>query len=63
MVAQTTVDATTSEHNAALRLLGVLPLAGAVVTADAMFTHADVCETILAGGGMTCCMRRTTRAN
>lgn len=47
VVAQMRVDATTNEHKAALRLLGVLPLAGAVVTADAMFTHADVCETIL----------------
>jgi hypothetical protein len=51
VVAQMTVDATTNEHKAALRLLGVPPLAGAVVTADAMFTHADVCEKVLAGGG------------
>jgi hypothetical protein len=51
VIAQMTVAATTNEHKAALRLLGVLPLAGAVVTADAMFTHADVCETILAGHG------------
>jgi DDE_Tnp_1-associated/Transposase DDE domain len=46
VIAQMTVKATTNEHKAALELLGVLPLAGAVVTADAMFTHADVCETI-----------------
>lgn len=51
VVAQMTVAATTNEHKAALRLLGVLPLAGAVVTADAMFTHADVCHAIRAGGG------------
>ncbi len=51
VIAQMTVEATTNEHKAALRLLGVLPLAGAVVTADAMFTHADVCEKILAGHG------------
>jgi len=47
VIAQMTVDATANEHKAALRLLGVLPLAGAVVTADAMFSHADVCEKIL----------------
>lgn len=51
VVGQMTVAATTNEHKAALRLLGVLPLAGAVVTADAMFTHADVCQAIRAGGG------------
>jgi len=49
VIAQMRVEATTNEHKAALRLLGVLPpLAGAVVTADAMFTHADVCEAVLA---------------
>lgn len=51
VIAQMRVDATTNEHKAALRLLGVLPLRGAVVTADAMFTHADVCETVLKGRG------------
>ena len=46
-VAQLRVEATTNEHKAALRLLGVLPpLAGTVVTADAMFTHADVCDAV-----------------
>ena len=51
VVARTTVDATTNEHRTALRLLGVLPLAGAVVTADALFTHADVCAKVLERGG------------
>jgi len=52
VIAQMRVEATTNEHKAALRLLGVLPpLAGAVVTADAMFTHADVCDAVLARGG------------
>lgn len=51
VVAQMTVEATTNEHKAALRLLGVLPLNGAVVTADAMFTHADVCAGVLKSGG------------
>jgi DDE_Tnp_1-associated/Transposase DDE domain len=51
VIAQMRVEATTNEHKAALRLLGVLPpLAGTVVTADAMFTHADVCDAILRQG-------------
>ena len=45
------VARTTNEHKAALQLLGVLPLAGVVVTADAMFTHTDVCDTITDAGG------------
>jgi hypothetical protein len=52
VIAQMRVDATTNEHKAALRLLGVVPpLAGAVVTADAMFTHRDVAEAVLAQQG------------
>ncbi len=52
VVAQLRVEATTNEHKVALRLLGVLPpLGGAVVTADAMFTHADVCDAIRGRGG------------
>lgn len=48
---QLRVDAKTNEHKAALRLLGVLPLAGKVVTGDAMFTHRDVAEAIRERGG------------
>jgi hypothetical protein len=51
VLAQLRVDAETNEHKAALEMLGVLPLAGAVVTADAMFTHAEVAQKILDGGG------------
>lgn len=52
VIAQMTVEATTNEHKAALRLLDVLPpLGGAVVTADAMFTHADVCAAVRHKGG------------
>lgn len=52
VVAQLRVEATTNEHKVALRLLGVLPpLGGAVVTADARFTHADVCHAIRGRGG------------
>jgi hypothetical protein len=48
---QVRVDAKTNEHKAALRLLGVLPLAGKVVTGDAMFAHRDFAEEVRRGGG------------
>lgn len=51
VVGQLEVARTTNEHKAALTLLGVLPLAGRVITADAMFTHRDVCDTITHAGG------------
>lgn len=51
VVGQLEVARTTNEHKAALQLLGVLPLAGRVITADAMFTHRDVCDTITHAGG------------
>jgi DDE_Tnp_1-associated/Transposase DDE domain len=52
VIAQMTVEASTNEHKAALRLLDVLPpLGGTVVTADAMFTHADVCAKVQRKGG------------
>ena len=51
VVGQLRVDAKTNEHKAALELLGVLPLRGRVVTADAMFTHRDVCTTVVGRGG------------
>jgi hypothetical protein len=51
VLAQLRIDGKTNEHKAALELLGVLPLAGKVVTGDAMFTHRDFCATVLAGGG------------
>jgi hypothetical protein len=50
VLGQLEVARTTNEHKAALCLLGVLPLAGKVVTADAMFAHADVCDTITDAG-------------
>lgn len=46
VLAQLRVDRKTNEHKAGLELLGVLPLQGKVVTADAMFTHADFCREI-----------------
>jgi hypothetical protein len=51
VVAQIRVDKKTNEHKAALELLGVLPLAGAVVTGDAMFCQKDVCAAVVKGEG------------
>jgi hypothetical protein len=51
VLAQLRVSSKTNEHKAGLQLLRILPLAGKVVTADAMFTHRDVAETIRQGGG------------
>jgi predicted transposase YbfD/YdcC len=51
VLGQLRVDGKTNEHKAALEMLGVLPVTGAVVTADAMFTHADFARKILDGGG------------
>lgn len=51
VLGQLQVAHTTNEHKAALQLLGILPLAGKVVTADAMFTHRDICDTIRDAGG------------
>jgi hypothetical protein len=48
---QIRVDAKTNEHKASLGLLGVLPLAGKVVTADAMFTHRDFAQEVRDHGG------------
>jgi hypothetical protein len=45
------VDGKTNEHKAALKLLGVLPLRGKVVTGDAMFTHRDVAGQVREQGG------------
>ena len=51
VMAQLRVDAKTNEHKAALEMLGVLPLKGKVITADAMFTHRDFCTKVREGGG------------
>jgi hypothetical protein len=51
VLGQLRVDAKTNEHKAALRLLGVLPVAGKVVTGDAMFTHRDFAQAVRDGGG------------
>ena len=62
VIAQMTVEATTNEHKTALRLLGALPpLRGAVVTADAAFTHADFAAKVLEKRASTSCPSRPTR--
>lgn len=51
VLAQLRVDRKTNEHKAALEMLRILPIKGAVVTADAMFTHRDFAREILRRGG------------
>jgi hypothetical protein len=51
VLAQMRVDAKTNEHKAALRLLGILPLAGKVVTGDAIFCQRELAEKIVGEGG------------
>src|SRR5262249_2098840 len=51
VIAQLRVDGKTNEHKAALQLLGVLPLAGRVLTGDAMFTPRDVAAEVVAAEG------------
>lgn len=45
------VDTKTNEHKAALELLKLLPLRGALVTGDAAFTQKDFSHAVTAGGG------------
>lgn len=51
VLAQVRVDAKTNEHKAALELLGILPVAGAVVVGDAMFCQRDVADRVTRDGG------------
>jgi hypothetical protein len=48
---QVRVDAKTNEHKAALKLLGVLPISGKLLSGDAAFTHRDVAQEVKDGGG------------
>jgi hypothetical protein len=50
-VAQLRVDVKTNEHKAALVLLRLLPLKGALVTGDAAFTQRDLAQAIVAAEG------------
>ena len=49
--AQIRVDAKTNEHEAALELLGIVPMAGSVFTGGAMFCQRDLAAAVIAGGG------------
>jgi hypothetical protein len=51
VLAQVRVDASTNEHKTALQLLGVLPLAGAVVVGDAAFCQRDIADAVVRAGG------------
>ncbi|MDY3557422.1 ISAs1 family transposase, partial [Gemmata sp. JC717] len=51
VLAQVRVDAKTNEHKAALTLLGIVPVAGSVLTGDAMFGPRDLAQQVIAGGG------------
>ena len=48
---QRQVPTDTNEHQIALEVLKNLVLTGRVVTADAMFCHQDVCQTVVDSGG------------
>jgi hypothetical protein len=51
VLAQVRVDAKTNEHKAALRLLGILPVRGRILTGDAIFCQRDLCQEIIQEGG------------
>ena len=51
VLAQIKVDAKTNEHKAALKLLGILPVKGNIITGDAMFCQRDLCAAIIEEGG------------
>lgn len=51
VVAQLRVPGKTNEHKAALELLKLVPLEGALITGDAAFTQRDLCAAIVGGGG------------
>lgn len=48
---QLRVEPDANEITAALQLLKELPLAGVIVTGDAIFAQKAICDTIIAGGG------------
>ncbi len=51
VVGQLQVDPGSNEITAALALLKTLPLAGSIVTGDAVFTQKEICRVIVDGGG------------
>lgn len=51
VLSQIQIDPTTNEHKAAQGLLKTILLKDRVITADAMFCHQDVCQTVLDSEG------------
>jgi DDE_Tnp_1-associated/Transposase DDE domain len=51
VIGQLAVAPEANEITAALQLLKTLPLRGAVITGDAMFTQTEICRSIIDGGG------------
>jgi hypothetical protein len=51
VVQELKVSEESNEIDAAFRLLREVPLSGAVVTGDAIFTQKKICEAVLAGKG------------
>ena len=51
MLRQLRVAAKSNQHEEARKTLGVLPLSGCVMTAYAMFTHADFAAEVITGAG------------
>jgi DDE_Tnp_1-associated/Transposase DDE domain len=51
VLGQLRVDCKTNEHKAALKLLGILPLAGKIVIGDAAFCQRDLAEQVIDQGG------------
>lgn len=51
VIGQLRVAPEANEITAALELLRTLPLAGVVITGDAMFTQREICRVIIEGGG------------
>jgi hypothetical protein len=51
VIGQLRVDPDANEITAALKLLKTLPIAGAVVTGDAIFTQTEICRAIIKRGG------------
>ena len=51
VIGQLAVAPDTNEITAALQLLKTLPLAGVIITGDAIFTRKEICRAITDGGG------------
>ena len=50
VVGQMRVDAKTNEHKAALKLLGIVPVKGKIITGDAIFCQTEIAEMLATEG-------------